>query len=117
MSGARRDIDYLQDILEAIQRILDYTGNTTWQEFLVDHKTQDAIIRNLEVIGEATKKISDDIRDVYPEIPWRDITGTRDRLVHHYFGVNLEIIWQIAKNDLPVLFSQIKNVLDNFTTG
>ncbi len=117
MSGARRDIDYLQDVLEAIQRTLEYTGSITWQEFLVDHKTQDAVIRNLEVIGEATKKISDNIQNRYPEIPWRDITGTRDRLVHHYFGVNLEIVWQIAKSDLPVLFTQIRNVLDKFPTS
>jgi uncharacterized protein with HEPN domain len=74
-------------VLEAIQRTLEYTGNITWQEFLVDHKIQDAVIRNLEVIGEATKKISDNVYNSNPEIPWRDITGTRDRLAHYYFGL------------------------------
>ena len=111
MSEERRDADYLEDILEAIQRILEYSQGMTWVEFLTDHRTQDATIRNIEVIGEATKNLSEDFRLHYYHVPWKDMANARDRLVHHYFGINNEIIWQIVQEDLPALLPQIQAIL------
>jgi len=82
----------------------------TGEDFLKDMKTQDAVIRNIEIIGEATKKLSDDIRSKYPEIPWKGLAGMRDRLIHQYFGVNLDIVWNVAKEELPEILSQIKKM-------
>ena len=111
MSDERRDKDFLLDIQEAVQRILDYTAGMSWETFIVDYKTQDAVVRNLEIIGEATKNISDDLRNQHPAIPWKSMSGTRDRLMHHYFGINQEIVWQIVLQDLPSLLKQIDDLL------
>jgi uncharacterized protein with HEPN domain len=112
MSRDRRDLDYLADIQEAIHRILAYTQGMTWDDFLDDYRTQDAIVRNIEVIGEATKNLSDALRRQYPHIPWKVMAGARDRLIHHYFGVNNEIVWHIVQEDLPALLPQIQSILD-----
>ncbi len=113
MSANRRDIDYLRVIEDASNRIQEYAKNLSWLEYLQDHKTQDAIVHNLEVIGEATKSLSDYFRSKYPDIPWREMMGTRDRLTHHYFGVNQEIVWQIVQQDLPKLEPQIELIISN----
>ena len=110
MSEARRDADFLGDILEAIQRIQSYTKALTWEEFLKDYKTQDAVVRNLEIIGEAVKNLSLEFTRSYPLIPWKDLSGVRDKLIHHYFGVNYEIVWQIVREDLPPLSRQIEEI-------
>jgi uncharacterized protein with HEPN domain len=89
----------------------------TWDNYLRDHKTQDAVVRNLEILGEATKSLSDELRDQYPSIPWRDMSGTRDRLIHHYFGINQEIVWQIVQQDLPELKHQVTQVVSGFPAG
>jgi uncharacterized protein with HEPN domain len=117
MSKTRRDLDYLRDIEDAIGRILDYTAGLTWVEYLQDYKTQDAVVHNLEVIGEATKSLSDEIRSQYPNIPWRDMTGTRDRLTHHYFGINQEIVWQIVEQNMPSLRNQIEHIVGVLSRG
>jgi uncharacterized protein with HEPN domain len=117
MSKIRRNYEFLQDIEDAIERILEYTNGMNWDGYLRDHKTQDAVVRNLEVIGEATKNLSDDFRGQHPEIPWQDMAGTRDRLTHHYFGINQEIVWQIIEQNLPGLVSQIKQVIGEFPGG
>lgn len=117
MSKIRRDHDFLEDIEDAIGRILEYTRGMNWDGYLRDYKTQDAVVRNLEVIGEATKNLSDDFQGQHPDIPWQDMAGTRDRLTHHYFGINLEIVWQIIKQDLPGLKSQIEQVIHEFPEG
>jgi len=85
----RRDQDFLGDIREAIQRIAAYTEDMTYEQFMKDSKTQDAVIRNLEVIGEATKNLSDRLRKAHPQIPWRDLAGMRDKMIHHYFTHDL----------------------------
>jgi uncharacterized protein with HEPN domain len=107
----RSDIDYLFDILESIQRCLSYTTGLDWDSFVIDFRTQDAVVRNLEIIGEAVKALSSQLRDTYPEIPWKDVDGARDRLIHHYFGINNEIIWEIVQVDLPELLPQIQKIL------
>ncbi len=117
MSKNWREQDFLLDTEYAINRILEYTAGMNWDEYLGDHKTQDAVIRNLVVFGEATKNLSDELRDQHPAIPWRDMAGTRDRLMLHYFGVNQEIVWQIIEQDLPGLKSQIEQVIHDLSTG
>lgn len=101
---------YLSHIVEAIDRILDYasTGEANFRE---DLKTQDAIIRNLQVVGEAVKNVSTETRVTHPEVPWRDIAGMRDRVVHDYFGVSLEIVWDVVANHLPPLRDSVRKLL------
>jgi uncharacterized protein with HEPN domain len=103
MSDLRRDLDYLVDIEDAIHHAIAYTEGISWEEYIEDRKTQDAVVRNLEVLGEASKKISIHLCREQPNIPWQEMAGTRDRLIHHYFGINQEIVWQIVKHDLPDL--------------
>jgi len=107
----RTDREFLSDIQEAIRRIGEYTAGMTYQAFLEDMKTQDAVIRNLEIIGEATKNLSKELRERYPHVPWKGMAGVRDRLIHHYFGVNLDIVWQIVTDELPEVASQLESIL------
>ena len=112
----RRDQDCLGDIREAIQRIAAYTAGLTCEQFMQDTKTQDAVVRNLEVIGEATKNLSARLRKMYPQIPWKNLAGVRDKMIHHYFGINYEIVWTIAQEDLPGLLPLIEDILTKETS-
>jgi len=94
MSEERLIQDYLIDILESIKDITDFTDGMTVDQFSVDRKTVRAVIRCLEVIGEAANKIPNNVREKYPEVPWIEIIGMRNRLIHEYFGVDVNIIWQ-----------------------
>ncbi len=107
----RTDIEYLADTKEAVLRINAYTQDLTFEQFLEDKKTQDAVVRNLEVIGEAVKNISEESKSRFPQIPWKDLAGVRDKLIHHYFGVNFDIVWNIVKQELPELLSQLEEIL------
>jgi len=107
----RSDRDLLADILEAVQRIRIYTDAMQYEGFIADLKTQDAVIRNLEIVGEATKGVSSRLRQENPEVPWKGMSGVRDRLIHGYFGVNLDIVWSIVANELPALEIQIAAIL------
>ncbi len=98
------------DIAEAVERILSYTSEMTYSEFISDIRTQDAVIRNLEILGEAVKNLPPSFTEQYPEVPWRFIAGMRDKLIHHYFGVSLEIVWETAQSDIPVLREWLKAV-------
>ncbi len=93
---------YLRHILEAIQRVLEYTAAGP-EAFRQDLRTQDAVIRNLQVIGEATKNVSARMRGAHPEVPWKSMAGMRDRVVHDYFGISLDIVWDVVQNHLPPL--------------
>ena len=99
----RRDAELQQDILEAIRRIEDYTNEMTYETFLVDTRTQDPFVRNLEILGEAVKKLSPQFTNSHPSIEWNNIAGMRDRLIHDYFGVNWEIVWDVIGTKLPAL--------------
>lgn len=107
----RGDKDFLSDIREAVRRITAYTAGMTYEAFLAGTRTQDAVIRNLEVMGEATKNLSAELRARYPEMPWKGMAGVRDRLIHHYFGVNLDIVWDIVTRELPDVASRIDEMM------
>jgi uncharacterized protein with HEPN domain len=109
--SSRSDPDLLTDIREAIDRIRLYIGDSSYTDFLGDTKTQDAVIRNIEILGEAAKNVSEEVRTTYPKIPWRSMAGMRDRLIHDYFGVNLDIVWQVSTIELPKIASILPNNL------
>ena len=106
----RSDQDLLSDIQEAAQRIATYTAGMMYDAFLGDTKTQDAVIRNLEIIGEATKNLSSELRAKYPDLPWKGMAGVRDRLIHDYFGANLDIVWQIITAELPEVVRKVEAI-------
>jgi uncharacterized protein with HEPN domain len=114
MSAQRRDNDYLADIQEAIQRVIAYTNELSYQQFLEDTKTQDAVVRNLQVIGEAAKKLSVSLRKAHAHLPWKEMAGLRDKIVHEYFGINYDIVWTVAREELPVLVSEIEDLLSGW---
>ena len=105
----RDDTDWIGDIKEAIARIAEYTEDVDYQAFLEDRKTQDAVVRNVGIIGEAVKRISTDFKRKHKDINWKAIAGMRDRLVHEYFGVNWSILWDVVKNKLPDLKTQLES--------
>jgi uncharacterized protein with HEPN domain len=105
----KNDQLYISNIKEAIHWIETYT-DTGEQSFLTTKMIQDAVIRNLEIIGEATKNLSPEFRQQNPQIPWRQMAGLRDVLIHDYLRIDLEEIWLIVKNDLPALKQNLKNL-------
>ena len=107
---SRRDKQRLDDLIEAIRRITSYIGGLTYEQFLEDSKTQDAVIRNLQVIGEAAKKLSQPLRKVHPHLPWKEMAGMRDRIVHEYFGIKFDIVWTVANQELPAVLPEIERI-------
>lgn len=101
---------FLEHILESINLIEEYMQDKTKTEFLETNQLQDAVIRRIEIIGEAVKNIPDDIKEKYKDIPWRNIMGMRDILIHQYFGVDLELTWEVINNNIPELKKQISFV-------
>ena len=108
--------DYIQDILDAIVDAREFTSGMKLEGFIKDKKTINAVVRSLEVIGEAAKKIPDDMREEYPEIPWKRMAGMRDKLIHAYFGVDLEIVWEVVQSELPPIEPLVQRVLDDIGT-
>jgi uncharacterized protein with HEPN domain len=102
---------YLDDILDAISKIEQYTEGQDLEKFMKDDKTIDAVIRNFSIIGEAAKHIPADIRKKYPDIPWKEMAGMRDKLIHEYFGIKFDIVWETIKNRLPEVKPEIETVL------
>jgi uncharacterized protein with HEPN domain len=106
---------YIEDILECIEKIEKYT-KIDEDDFFENDQVQDAVLRRLEIIGEAVKNVPQDFRDKHPEIPWRKIAGMRDVIIHEYSGVNLERVWKVAKEDLVGLKGKILNIKKDLDT-
>ena len=102
---------YIEDIIEHMNYAEEFIKSMTFEEFANDQKTVLSVTKCIEVVGEATKRIPDSIREKYPKIPWRDMTGMRDRLVHGYFTVNLDIVWMTVTVEFPELRPMMENVL------
>lgn len=111
MSPSEKDKIFLEHILESLQRIQDYVEGVTKDEFFEDFKLQDAVMRRLEVIGEAARQLSADLKGRHRNIPWAQVIGMRNILIHEYFGVDLALVWATVQKDLAVLRDAILGVL------
>lgn len=107
----RSDLVLIDDMLEAVERTLAYTYNMELEAFSEDTKTSDAVLRNLQVLGEAANKVSTETRQLMPEIEWTKIIRSRNIVVHEYFGVDYEVVWRIVKVHLPILKDQLDTLL------
>jgi uncharacterized protein with HEPN domain len=107
----RPDAKFLIDAKESIVRIEDYIKELDYAAFLHDIKTQDAVLRNLEIIGEAVKNISSHFKNKHKDIEWKRLAGLRDKIIHYYFGVNWSIVWDVIKNRLPELKGKFEAIL------
>jgi uncharacterized protein with HEPN domain len=105
--------DALYDILDAIDKVGGFIAGMTYEQFAVDDKTVFAVLRALEVIGEAARNIPSALRDEQPQIQWREIAGMRDKLIHQYFGVDLKVVWKTLGEDLPPLRAAVVALLRN----
>ena len=108
---------FLTDIIEAIRKIENYTKGMDFEKFTADEKTFDAVLRNLEVLGEAVKNIPEEIKGRYPDIEWKSAAGLRDRVIHEYFGVSVRIVWETVTNDLRVFKPFIEKILKDISKG
>jgi len=107
-------LDFLRHILDETGYLVALTGQMDKEQFLIDETAKRAVARSIEIIGEAVKKVPADVQEKYPSIEWRIIAGMRDKLIHHYFGVDYEIVWDVAKNKAPVLQSQITAIIEDY---
>ena len=101
----------LQDMLESLEKIERYTAGLTFERFAQDDRTVDAVVRNLEVIGEAARQIPSEVRERYPEVPWRRVIGLRNVVVHEYFAVDMEIVWTVVRQSLPELKEALRRMM------
>ena len=108
----KRDVAYLKHILDSIHKIEGYLSDVDFDAFLEDQKTQDAVVRNLEMIGVASKKLSEETRRRYTQVPWTLVAGTRDRLIHAYFDVDLEEVWSTVCRDIPALKVAVQKAIN-----
>ncbi|MHA1280419.1 MAG: HepT-like ribonuclease domain-containing protein [Candidatus Helarchaeota archaeon] len=107
--------DYLNDIYDSIEKIEKFTEHMKFAQFEKDDRTVLAVVKALEITGEAVKKIPPSIRNKYPQIPWKKISGMRDKLVHEYFGINIKVVWRTIKEDIPPIKPLIHDILKNLS--
>ena len=110
----REYVDYVRDMLDAVDKAARFVAGMDYDAFAADDKTVFAAIRALEVIGEACRQLPEEVRAAHPGVPWRSIAGTRDRLIHRYFGVDLEVVWKTVQDDLPPLKSVLERILAEY---
>lgn len=109
----RNDIDLLGDIQDSIGTIFGYVEGMSYNTFMSDKKTQDAVVRNLEIIGEASKAVSEEVKNKYSEVSWSDLAKMRDKLIHHYSGVNFDIVWDVIEEHLPQELKNIEQIISS----
>lgn len=110
-----RDLNvYLNDIFESLELISDYVKGIDEDTFSNNRQLQDAVIRRFEIVGEATKQIPDNFRNKYPHIPWREMAGLRDVLIHHYFGVSIPRVWKMIDNELDEIKQGISEIITQY---
>ena len=102
--------DYINDLTEACDDILSFTKGMSYSDFASDKKTINAVIRSLEVIGEATKNLPESFRSNYPDVPWKQMAGMRDKLIHNYFGIDIQMVWQAVEKHIPHILALIREI-------
>ncbi|QTA79233.1 DUF86 [Desulfonema limicola] len=112
MSEYRDDHLYINDICESVRAIESYIEDMGYEDFISDRKTYSATIRELEIIGEAVRNLSDELKNQYPDVVWQQIKSFRNKIVHEYFGIDYTIVWDVIKNELPILKSQILTIIN-----
>lgn len=117
MTPQREVVDYLRDMLDAIDKAAAFVCGMDRDRFRADDKTVFAVVRALEIIGEAAKRVPQAMRARYAEVPWREVAGIRDKLVHEYFGVNVDVVWETIQEDLPKLGPVVAKMLADLAEG
>jgi uncharacterized protein with HEPN domain len=113
MKTERTYFDYLEDILDAMQKIRGFIQGMDYEQFCQDSKTAFAVVHGLEIIGEASKRVPDFVKDDHPEVPWRTMAGMRDKLIHNYFGTHLAVIWRTISEDLPTIDPLVRRIIED----
>jgi uncharacterized protein with HEPN domain len=111
MTSDRIYVDYLEDLLDALRKSHHFIAGMGFEQFVEDDKTAFAVVRALEVVGEAAKQIPEGIRQEYAQVPWREMSGMRDKLIHHYFGIDLRVVWKTVKEEVPQLIPVIEEIV------
>ena len=115
MKSQRDFILYLEDMANAIRSIQEFVANVQFSSFVTNQMMRDAVVRNIEIIGEAASKIPPDVQERYPEIPWKQMYIVRNIIAHEYFGIDYDVVWKIAQDYLPKNFADLKRVIEEET--